>query len=167
MRRSLPARWLLFKDAHAPARGQCRLAALQRRHHRRQALGAADHERTHQRRLGAIDLVVQRRDRHRQRRAGGLCRRVQRWPQPYGHQAHEFDRGRKQQLAHVLVLRVLGKHFIDPSRIEHALQRQPRHQRHGAVVRKALHDSIHHRHRTPLLGLAARRKCQRPGMRAP
>ena len=138
-RQALLAGWqvIAVKHAHLPAR-QAGTAAPSRGH-RHQALGAAAHQRPQDRWLGAVDLVIERGQRHRQR-FHGPRRSMQRWTEAEGDQRHKLDHGREQQLARVLPLAVLLEHRVDPLARKGMLQRNPRHYARRCMLLKTCKD---------------------------
>lgn len=110
--------------------------------HRRQPLCAALHQRAQHRRLGALDLGVQRRQRHRHQLVHLARRRMQRWAQAQCDQRHQFHHGGEQQLARVLALAVLLEHLVDPLRRQRLVQRQARHHARRAGVLEPLNNRL-------------------------
>lgn len=117
------------------ARGQ--MVAAQLRHDRRQTGGAALHQRAQHRRLRAIDLVVQRRQRHGQMLHLARCC-MQRRAQPQRDQHHQLHHAGHHQLARVLPLAAGLEHLVDPACRQRLLQRHTRHHAHRRMLFKPL-----------------------------
>ena len=128
-----------LKAGHADLR-----LGRERPQHRAEPLRAACYQGAYHRRLGPIDLVVERGNRNRQRPLGDrrLGRRMQRRAQTHGDQRHQVHRGRKQQLPRVLPLAVLLKQGIEPLRLQRPFQPQARHDRDWTTLDEPLHDPI-------------------------
>ncbi len=127
---------------HLPAGQAGRRAQL--RHHRRQPLGAAANEGTQHAGFGVVDLVIQGRQRHRQRRHLARCR-VQGRAQAQRHQRGQLDHGREQQLTRILPLPMRLEHLVHPARRQRVLQRQARHHARRRVPLKPLQNQRPHR----------------------
>jgi site-specific DNA recombinase len=116
-------------------------AAIPACSHRPQPLGAAANQRPQHARFGAIDLVVERADRHRQPLQGPR-RGVQGRAQAKGDQRHQLDHRREQQLARVLPLSVLLEYRVDPVARKGVLQRNPCHHARRRALLETLEDRV-------------------------
>jgi site-specific DNA recombinase len=111
------------------------------RGYRPQPFGAAADQCPQHRRLRAIDLVVERADRHWQRLQAPR-RSVQRRAQAKGDQPHQLDHRREQQLARVLPLSVLLEYRVDPAARKGVLQRNPCHHACRRALLETLEDRV-------------------------
>ena len=142
-RPTMPAqhRQALFTARQVVAVEHAKLITRQRRvetdsrHDRGQPLGRTLHQGPQNARLGVIDLVIQRGQRHRQI-APLPCRGMQRGTQPQRHQRHQLHHRGEHQLARILALAFSLEHCIHPIRGKRVLQGRPCHHAGRRVLLK-------------------------------
>jgi hypothetical protein len=126
-------------DAQLPSR-QARLP-IDLSTNRNQTLRTAAHQSSQNRRLGALELVVQRRHRHRQVRHLA-CGRMHRRPQSQRDQRHQLHDGREHQLPRILTLAIRLEHLIHPRSRQRLLQRHSRHHARRRMLLKSLNNGL-------------------------
>ena len=137
MRFSVPGKAVAIDHAHLPTRENG--GRGQARHGRAKARVAGLRQGPQHLRLGAVDLVVERGERHGQGLAAARGR-VERGAQPQHDERHQLDDGGEQQLAHVLASTMCFEHVVDPVGRKSLLQHRPRHDARRRMLLEALKD---------------------------
>jgi hypothetical protein len=125
---------------HAQRVARQRRSGGQRCHHRRKPLGRTLHQGAQDARLGVVDLVVERGQRHRQR-ALLARRRMQRRTQPQRDQRHQLHHRGEQQLTRILALARGLEHQVDPVGGKRTVQRRARHHARRRVLLEPSQDN--------------------------